>query len=152
MVRKSIFEVVVAMLKNKRISGVTLVELLLSLAILMVIIVPISMLFMQSMMVTAQSTRALIAVTTAQLHMEELIGRRMEDLENQIDIINNRDNRPFEVTAEIVDPPLSYSGLESLVWVRIKIGEPGNAIYELTSLINIEPGGFKNNENSSSEG
>jgi prepilin-type N-terminal cleavage/methylation domain-containing protein len=132
------------MRKSGKKSGFTLAEVLVAMAVLMLIMAPMMGLIHHVSTINARTTRLQVAQLTAQLRLEELIGRTQDDIMKHLDanyttldsITFTRDD-VFPVTV-IISP---VSGFTNLLRVVVSVDYGGGNFFELENILNVVPGG-----------
>ena len=124
---------------GKRRSGVSLLELLLAVGILLIAIAPIFGLYTASLRANALAHRVTIATLTAQLRIEEFVGLTAGEVaaEDESGWFNG-----FYVRVAVADV-YSMPALREVTVYVYESEEPGaSQLVSQSNIINVMPGGF----------
>ena len=124
--------------------GMTLVEVLIATAVLALVVVGVLGIVQSGVFVSAQSTRAMIADVTAQQLVEELVGRELDEIEDEINNQSGTTSDGISYTRVWSVYPAPATGeipIPNLVQITVTIldGAGGDPIHTLTAVLNVKP-------------
>lgn len=134
--------------ENKKTAGMTLVELLIAIGVLVVVTAPILGLYVMGTRISAASYKLTSASCTAQLRMEELVGLTERELrggaiENPL-TLDNYDYNGFRVIAVVEFNNVVFAGVYYPALARAVVtvyDDDGTVLCVQENYLNIAQGG-----------
>jgi len=106
---------------GKKTKGLTLVEIIIAMAVLIIVTAPIIGMFVMGTRISVTSYKMNIASFTAQMSIEELMGLDREEIEDEIDLDNGiiKHYNGFHVKLEIAER--EHENKEQLILIRATV-------------------------------